>query len=356
MALRVSRKERESLEAIVRRQRSEAREYRRARIVLLAAEGHSKASIARLLGTNRLRVGGWIRRFEQERLEGLIDQPRSGRPTQITTLERHQVIATACLSPREFGVERNVWSHQALRDALVSAELVNEISTTSVGEILAEAEIKPHRVKMWCHSRDPDYQKKMRAIVRLYVRRPKGEPVLCIDEKTGMQALSRARDLRPAQPGRPGRFEFEYRRHGTRCLFGCFNVGTGRVLGRCTTHRKREDFFSFLDVVASTYRQARVHVVLDNLNTHKDTSRGRFLTEWNQRHGRRFVFHFTPTHASWLNQIELWFGIVSRRVLRYGNFQSPDELVCAIESFIDLWNAEEAKPFRWTYQGLPWVR
>jgi transposase len=133
-------------------------------------------------------------------------------------------------------------------------------------------------------------------------------------------------------------------------------VGTGRVLGRCTTHRKREDFFSFLDEVASTYRQARVHVVLDNLNTHKDMSRGRFLTEWNQKHGRRFVFHFTPTHASWLNQIELWFGIVSRRVLRYGNFRSPDELVAAIESFIDQWNWEEAKPFRWTYEGLPLVR
>lgn len=356
MAVHVSRKERSALESIVRRQRSEAREYRRARIVLLAASGESKAAIARRMGTNRQRVGEWLRRFEQDRLEGLSDQPRSGRPTQITPLERHQVIATACRSPRDFGVERNVWSHQSLRDALLSADLVREISTTSVAAILDEAEIKPHRVKMWCHSSDPDYQKKMRAIVRLYVRRPKGEPVLCIDEKTGMQALSRARDLQPPQSGRASRFDYEYRRHGTRCLFGCFNVGTGRVLGRCTTHRKREDFFSFLDCVASTYRQARVHVVLDNLNTHKDTTQGRFLTEWNQRHGSRFVFHFTPTHGSWLNQIELWFGIVSRRVLRYGNFRSADELVAAIDSFIDQWNREEAKPFRWTYEGLPLVR
>ena len=356
MALRLSRKERDALESIVRRQRSEARAYRRARIVLLAARGESKSAIARQLGTNRQRVGEWLGRFEQDRLEGLTDQPRSGRPSQITPLERHQVIATACRSPREFGVERTVWSHQSLRDALVAAELVREIGSSSVAAILDEAEIKPHRIKMWCHSSDPEYQKKMRAIVRLYVRRPKGEPILCIDEKTGMQALSRARDLRPAQSGHPGRFEFEYRRNGTRCLFGCFNVGTGRVLGRCTTHRKREDFFSFMDRVASIYRQARVHVVLDNLNTHKDTNQGRFLTEWNRRHGSRFVFHFTPTHASWLNQIELWFGIVSRRVLRYGNFRTADELVAAIESFIDQWNREEAKPFRWTYEGLPLVR
>ena len=203
---------------------------------------------------------------------------------------------------------------------------------------------------------DPDYEKKLRAIVRLYVRRPKGEPVLCVDEKTGMQALSRSRDLQPAQARRNARFEFEYKRNGTRCLFGCFNVGTGKVLGRCTMSRKRDDFFSFMDLVASVYRQRRVHIVLDNLNTHKNTRRGNFVTDWNRRHGRRFIFHYTPTHGSWLNQIELWFGIIARRILRYGNFQSPDDLVAAIESFIDLWNKVEAKPFRWTYQGLPLVR
>jgi transposase len=208
---------------------------------------------------------------------------------------------------------------------------------------------------MWCHSKDPDYQKKMRGIVRLYVKRPSGEPVLCVDEKTGMQALSRSRNLQAPQAGRAGRFEFEYKRNGTRCLFACFNVATGRVLGRCTTSRKRPDFFSFMDLVASTYRQRRVHVVLDNLNTHQDTRQG-FISDWNRRHGRRFVFHYTPTHGSWLNQVELWFGIVSRRILRYGNFHTPDELIAAIEHFIALWNETESHPFRWTYEGTPLVR
>jgi transposase len=179
--------------------------------------------------------------------------------------------------------------------------------------------------------------------------------VLCIDEKTGMQALSRSRELQLPEPGRSARFEFEYKRHGTRCLFACFNVGTGKVIGRCTKARKRPDFFSFMDEVASVYRQHRVHVVLDNLNTHRDTSRGAFLSDWNVRHGNRFRFHYTPTHGSWLNQVELWFGIVSRRVLRYGNFRSPNELVEAIESFIARWNRREAHPFRWTYEGLPLV-
>jgi len=180
--------------------------------------------------------------------------------------------------------------------------------------------------------------------------------VLSIDEKTGMQALSRRRPLQPASVGRAGRFEFEYKRNGTRCLFACFNVGTGTVLGRCTTQRTRADFLSFMDEVASAYRQGRVHVILDNLNTHRDTTQGDFMTEWNQRHGGRFLFHYTPTHGSWLNQVELWFCVLSRRILRYGEFHSPDELAAAIEAFIREWNETEAHPFRWTYQGLPLVR
>jgi len=254
------------------------------------------------------------------------------------------------------GVNRNTWTHESLREFLVATGRVREISSSEVGRILEDADLKPHRVRSWCHSTDPDFEHKMRRIVRLYVKRPPGEPVLCVDEKTGMQALSRGRDLQPSQSGRPGRQEFEYRRNGTRCLFACFNVGTGKVLGRCTETRKREDFFCFMDEVASTYRQRRVHVVLDNLNTHKDTSRGSFITEWNRGHRSRFVFHYTPTHGSWLNQVELWFAIVSRRVLRHGNFRSPDELVASIERFIDEWNEWEAHPFRWTYLGLPLVR
>ncbi len=325
-------------------------------MVLLAAEGHSIASIARQMGTCRPRVTDWLHRFESERAVGLTDRPRSGRPSEISPLERHQVIAVACRSPREFGLQREVWSHESLQRALLTSDLVRSISRTTVGRVLDEAEIKPHRIKRWCHSKDPAFQEKMKAIVELYVRRPKGEPVLCIDEKTGMQALSRSRQLQRPRPGREGRFEFEYRRNGTRCLFACFNVGTGKVVGRCTERRTREDFFSFMDRVAQVYRQRRVHVVLDNLNTHRDTTQGAFVTEWNRAHGDRFVFHYTPTHGSWLNQVELWFGIVSRRILRYGNFHSPDELVGAVEAFIREWNETEAHPFRWTYEGQPLAR
>jgi transposase len=324
-------------------------------MVQLAASGESISAIARALGTSRARVGDWLGRFEEEGVEGLKDQPRSGRPVQITALERHQVIAAATSDPSDFGLERAIWSHEALAGALERSGRVGSVSSSTVGRILAEAEIKPHRVKAWCHSTDPQYQEKMRSIVDLYVSPPAGEPVLSIDEKSGIQALSRKRPLVPASPGRRSRQEFEYRRHGTRCLFACFNIRTGQVLGQCTSRRTRQDFFSFMDLVAGRYRQGRVHVVLDNLNTHKDTSRGAFLTEWNRSHGERFVFHYTPTHGSWLNQVELWFSILTRRVLRYGDFPTPDRLVGTIERFTDVWNREEAKPFRWTYEGRPLV-
>jgi transposase len=324
-------------------------------MVLLAASGESISSIACQLGTSRSRVTEWLTRFREERGDGLADQPRSGRPRVLSSLERHQVVAAACQSPQAYGLARTVWTHQSLAEAVVAAGHVRAISSTTVGEILEEAEIRPHRIKAWCHSNDPDFQQKMRSIVRLYTSKPKGQPVLCIDEKTGMQALPRSRALVPAAAGRAGRQDFEYRRNGTRCLFACFNIGTGRVLGRCTVQRKRDDFLAFMDLVAATYRQKRVHVVLDNLNTHHDTRQGAFLTDWNRRHGTRFVFHYTPTHGSWLNQVELWFGIMTRRVLRYGNFHAPDDLVDAVEAFIEVWNAEEAHPFQWTYRGTPLV-
>jgi transposase len=208
---------------------------------------------------------------------------------------------------------------------------------------------------MWCHSEDPQFQRKLREIVKLYVETPPGEPVLCVDEKSGMQVLWRARGLIRPRVGRWSRLEYEYKRQGTRCLFACFNVRTGQVLGRCRRHRKRTDFLSFMDLVAARYRHKRVHVVLDNLNTHRDTSAGAFISDWNRKHGNRFEFHYTPTHGSWLNQIELWFSILSRRVLRYGSFPTARDLVEKVEAFIQQWNEREAHPFRWTCEGLPLV-
>lgn len=348
--------QRSELETVLRRGTTEVRRFRRAQIVLLAADRLSSADVAKKLNTNRTVVLRWLSRYANEGLAGLNDRPRSGRPKTISSRERHRVVAAACQSPRELGRERDLWSQRSLSEAVVERSMVRSISASTIGRILRGAELKPHLVKMWCHSKDPKYQEKLEDIVGLYLDPPAGEPVLCVDEKSGIQALSRQRGLvRGKAGGAPNKLEFEYQRHGTRCLFACFNVRTGQLLGRCSTARARDDFFSFMDLVASTYRQPRVHVILDNLNTHRDTSVGDFVTQWNREHGNRFVFHYTPTHGSWLNQVELWFAILSKRVLRHGCFETPGELVDAIDAFVADWNLHEAHPFRWTYDGLPLV-
>lgn len=355
MFIRLTPKQQGGLERLVRRGKTEVRKYRRAQMVLLSARGESVKSIARRLQTSSCLVRKWLRRFQCRGLKGLDDLPRSGRPQRIGCLERTQVVAAACRSPGGYGLQRVLWSHAALSRTLMEAGLVKRISARSVGRILAQAQIKPHRVKMWCHSEDPRFQEKLREIVGLYMEAPAREPVLCVDEKSGMQALSRFRGLLRSRKGGWSRLEYEYKRHGTRCLFACFNVRTGQVLGRCRRRRRRAEFLSFMDLVAARYRQRRVHVVLDNLVTHRDTSAGAFISEWNRRQGNRFVFHYTPTHGSWLNQIELWFSILSRRVLRHGSFASAGDLVEKVESFIEQWNQREAHPFRWTCKGLPLV-
>ncbi|MFQ5664758.1 MAG: IS630 family transposase [Terriglobia bacterium] len=355
MFIQLTPKQQVELERLVRAGKTEVRRYRRAWMVLLAARGTSVKSIAQRLGTNRTLVKKWLGRFRNQGIDGLADLPRTGRPQRIGCLERTRVVAAACQGPEEYGLQRVLWSHGSLSQALVEAGLVRTVSAATVGRILQQAQIKPHRVKMWCHSRDPRFQEKLREIVGLYMDAPAGEPVLCVDEKSGIQALSRSRGLLRARKGGWSRLEYEYKRHGTRCLFACFNVRTGGVLGRCRRHRKRSDFLAFMDLVATRYRQRRVHVVLDNLNTHRDTSAGAFISEWNRKQGNRFVFHYTPTHGSWLNQIELWFSILSRRVLRYGSFATAEDLIQKVESFIEQWNEREAHPFRWTYKGLPLV-
>lgn len=181
----------------------------------------------------------------------------------------------------------------------------------------------------------------------LYVSPPKGATVLCVDEKTCVQALSRKHPSKPAAPGKAGRLEFEYVRHGTTTLLAAFDVRTGRVFGQCRKQRRAEDLLSFMDEVAKAYPTGDVYIVWDNLNIHG----GERWAEFNARHGNRFHFVFTPKHASWVNQIEVWFSILHRRVIKYGTFQNVDVLKLSVLSFIEWWNAEEAHPFRWTFRG-----
>ena len=345
----LAREDREKLERIERAATSEQREVLRARIILQAAEAASNEAIGRNLRITDDTARKWRARYVTEGMQGLKDRRRSGRPARLDGVVRCQVISLACRPvPEEYC--RTEWTLGSIREALLEAEVVEAISNSSIGRILNRADLKPHRYRMWVHSPDPEFARKVREVVGLYVTPPRPDQVvLCIDEKTGMQALRRRFATRLPRPGAAGRWEFEYRRHGTRTLLAAFNVHTGHVLGRCGPYRRAEDLLAFMEDVAAHYPTQCIDVVWDNLNIHG----GRRWEEFNARHANRFHFHHTPIHASWVNQVELWFGILQRRVLRRASFRDATELVERVEAFIRRWNEVERKPFRWTFTGYP---
>lgn len=319
--------------------------------MLLAALALDNTHIAERMGCTRETVILWRSRFFAGGLEALVEERRPGRPPRITSQERHETVAMACRRPTDVGVELSQWSLSSLRKAVLETGRVTQISTTSVWKILNDVDLRPHKFRMWLFSKDPLFDEKMRDIVEVYtvLVHQRGETALCLDEKTSIQALERLHPIVPPAPGYPGLIEGEYIRHGTSCLFSCFNVGTGKVLGWCNPTRKQPDWLTFLDRVAEAYPSGLVHLVQDNLNTHVSQA----ARDWNHRHGDRFRFHFTPTHASWLNQVEIWFGLLQRELLNHSSFASVEELVQAEHRYIDQWNLSRAHPFEWTWKGYP---
>jgi len=262
-----------------------------------------------------------------------------------------------CGKPADFGVpHRDRWTTdsltQAFGDRRRGAPDLDEMSRTSVLRILNKADIRPHRVKMWLHSPDPLFREKVTELCELYLRPPPGATVLCVDEKTGRQALGRKHPSRLAAQGRDARMDYEYVRNGTRKLIASWDVTTGEVYGEVRASRKADDLVEFMEAVARRHPQGEVHILWDNLNIHYDGKTSRW-TKFNRRHRGRFHFQYTPIHASWVNQIELWFGIFHRRVLRYGVFGSLEQLDEAVLGFIGHWNAHERRPFKWTFKGYP---
>jgi hypothetical protein len=253
-------------------------------------------------------------------------------------------VQIACDRPEKKAF-RDVWTILSLREA-VKKKTAFELSATEIRRILRDEKIRPHRVRMWLHSPDPRFRAKVREICKVYLR-PGTGTVLCVDEKPGMQALERKNPSKLPSIGRAGRREFEYIRHGTRALFAAFNPHTGKVFGQISKHRGADELMLFMERLALEYPTGSVTIVWDNLNTHC----GPQWDEFNRRHGGRFRFLYTPLHASWVNQVEVWFSILSRRVLKYGDFASPEQLERAVRGFIRHWNTEEAHPFRWKFRG-----
>lgn len=321
----------------------------RARMILMLGAGHGPARVARSLGVSDRVVRTWRARWEgSPRIEALDDLPRTGRPPSIALAARCEVVKLACDRPDDkrsrFEV---VWTQQGIADALVAAG-GPKISRSSVQRILSAQGLRPHRVRQWLHSPDPLFREKVARVCDLYLHPPPRSVVLCVDEKP-MQVLRRCHPTRVGPRGELRR-EFGYKRGGTRQLLGAFEVGTGRVHGRVVKRRDAKSLIAFLDHVVRRYPGRTVYIVWDNLNLHLD-GRDKRWTRFARRHRGRVRFVHTPLHASWMNQIEVWFSILQRRVIRYGSFEDGAALRTAVLGFIRFWNDKLAHPFRWTFSG-----
>jgi transposase len=332
VAIELSEVEREALERFVRRKKSAHGLAQRARIVLLAAEGLTDTAIAERVGITRDPVGVWRNRFAAKRLDGLLDEPRVGRPREIADARVEEVVVATLESKP---VAATHWSTRTLAKKL-------GLSQSAVSRIWRAFGLEPHKAETFQLSADPQLVEKVRDIVGLYLSPPENAVVFCVDEKTAVQALERTQPLLPMQPRQPERRSHDYVRHGSLDLFAALNVATGEVVGRMHARHRSLEFVRFLGVIDEHVpAPLRVHVVLDNLSTHK-TPR---VKRWLQRHPR-FVLHFTPTHASWLNQVERWFAGLTDRQLRRSSHRSKHQLRTAIEAYIAHSN-DNAKPFVW---------
>lgn len=341
--LEITIEERAELERRVRAHTSTQRAVKRARVVLLASEGIANRRIGQLLGMDEHNVGVWRRRFETERLGGLEDRPRSGRPRIYGHDDRVKIVAKATSERPE---TESHWSHRLLAEGL--ADEIG-ISESQVGRILAELDIKPHRVRSWLHRPDdPEFWERAADVCGLYLSPPQNALVLSVDEKTAVGARSRKHPTLPAGPGRPERQEFEYRRHGTTGFIAALDVASGEVLATDVDRNTAANFIIFLeDLDRMIDPSLEIHLVMDNGSSHVAKATKAWLVDH-----PRFTAHYTPKHASWLNQVELFFSILTRRLLRRGEFGSRDELIGRVMDFIRHHN-QNAKPFRWTYDGSP---
>ena len=341
----LNKKPRKRLEALVRRRSPEHWMVQRARIVLLSAEGFEVHEIGARLSVDRQVVRRWVKRYMAEGFDGLCDRERSGRPPVI---EHHvwQKLATLVVQPPEkFGLSLSRWSVRALSEFL-ARRFGWDVGRSSISRFLRSMALKPHRVRYWLNPSDPDFDAKAAKICKLYVSPPVGTTVLCVDEKPGVQALRRAQAGQLMKRGKPARIEFEYERMGTRNIFAAFNIRNGHVLLWVTPDRTTPMVLSFLDQIVRFYRRGPLVIITDNISTRT----GDAAAEWLRRHSRvRFVF--TPKHGSWLNQVEIWFGILTRSALRHRSFASVDQLATAIYRFGKYWNDVTRRPFDWTYTG-----
>jgi transposase len=304
---------------------------RRARIVLLAAEGLGTNEIVRRTGVSKPTVIAWKRRYVADGVGGLDDRPKPGRPR--TTDDVAVVLRTLEPPPERLGVTH--WSSR-----LLAAEL--GLSNVKVADVWREYGLQPWRAESFKFSTDPQLEAKVRDVIGLYLNPPDKAIVLCVDEKSQVQALDRTAPILALRPGIPEKQTHDYLRHGTTTLFAALEVATGKVTDACYPRHRHEEFLRFLRHVAKAYPRRKLHLVVDNYATHKHPDVQAWLAK-----NPRITLHFTPTSGSWLNMVEIFFSIITRQAIRRGSFTSVRDLIAKIEAFIDGWN-DRCHPFTWT--------
>jgi transposase-like protein/transposase len=303
----------------------------RAKVVLAAADGEGTSAISRRLGVSRPTVIQWRDRYAAAGLAGLDDAARSGRPKTVD--DAAIIAATLDPPPARLGVTH--WSSRLLAHEL-------NIGHATIARAWRRYGVQPWRRETFKFSTDPELEAKVRDVVGLYLNPPAKAVVLCVDEKSQIQALDRTAPILPLRAGLPEKATHDYRRHGTTTLFAALEIATGKVTDACYDRHGKAEFLDFMKKVARAYPRRQLHVVVDNYHTHKHPEIEAWLAK-----NPRVTLHFTPTSGSWLNLVEVFFGIITRQAIRRGTFTSVKELVSAISRFIDGWN-DRCHPFTWT--------
>jgi len=331
--IEISEEERAQLQSIVRSRSLPHGLVRRARIILMSAEGIHTAEIARACGTSRPAVSRWRTRYRRLGLAGLHDEMRSGRPRSIDD-ERVAELINTVLDQKPANATH--WTTRSLAES-------TGISKSQVQRYFQLFGLQPHRAKSFKLSNDPFFVEKVRDIVGLYLNPPDKALVLCVDEKSQIQALERTQPVLPMGLGYVEGITHDYVRHGTTTLFAALDIASGEVISQCKQRHRHQEFLSFLKhIEKSVPEELDIHIILDNYATHKHPK----VKNWLARRPR-FYLHFTPTYSSWLNQVERWFGLITQQSIRRGSFKNVRELVKKIDQYVERYN-QKAKPFAWT--------
>lgn len=333
--IQIREEERPELLSISRSSKSEHRIVERAKIILMLSENKPYSTIKAQLNTNDTKISKWKRRFIEKGIEGLKDKQRKGKEPIYSDYDKVRVTKLACSKPEEGYTN---WSQKRIGEKL-------GLSQSTVSRILKSSKLQPHKTEYWCgKSTDPEFEDKMLTIVGLYLAPPDNALVLCVDEKTQIQALDRTQPELPMREGNPKRLTATYKRNGTVSLIAALSVSTGEVVANTMDSNNSDNFLQFLKRLDRQYRHKQMHIIVDNLSVHKNAK----VKEW-LSHRRKITMYFTPTYSSWLNMIEIWFGILTKDVLKNGVWKSKKQLVDQMMEYIKTYNAKRSKPFYWNY-------